>query len=84
MTPMMTASVRCPRKNDAVAVTTSSRSSGLRTIVPTIAGEPATPTATTAVTPRPTHIHPYTPRRNAVTRSAAAAGEPARSSGLAS
>ena len=37
-----------------------------------MAGEPAIAYATAAVTPRPTNIHPYTVRRNAVTRSAAA------------
>jgi hypothetical protein len=37
-----------------------------------IVGDPATANATAAVTPRPTNIHPYTIRRKAVTRSAAA------------
>jgi len=36
-----------------------------------MAGEPATAYPMAAVTPRPTNIHPYTVRRNAVTRSAA-------------
>src|SRR5690348_6195032 len=36
-------------------------------------GEPATAAATSAVRPRPTNIQPYTARRKAPTRSAAAA-----------
>src|SRR5829696_205512 len=43
----------------------------------TSAGVPATSHATIAVTARPANIHPYTTRRNEVTRSATPVAEPA-------